>query len=580
MATSSIQAYGGSAMAGTGVRPEDIHPLETYSGSTQTNTYDPLAGDTWHIRRLFVTIDGVPTFTYAPLGASDQFLEVYNSKTTIYECTEPSWANIPTMFGSIITGHDVIVRQLLSDGVTYKEWKLISYVNKTESPARQSVVFGLVDGFTVEKVTFDSTDNFANFTVSDFTTTIPPRATIAEPYSPSDVGNYHKGTLVYYEDGIYACKTDNPSNHWEASEWDSTTVAAEIEKHPVEIFTCTEPSWPSPADMYEAYEKGENVEIVRQSFSGVNYSVWRLASAVKDTGSPKNYTLEFQNDEGSETSNHKANRVKFYSTDKSTWTTTETTFVYPEQATIAPNWSSFDVSNYKKGTLVYRAGVLYRCKTNSPSSSWVASEWDETDISKEIARILGEQNMVLKHLKTNNVVSYELTGSAATATITLPADKALSTARLDNGGAKNTFISAAVDNVIKKAKISLGGAGKVLSRVQLSGMISIDVKIDSSESQSGTDVLISSILLKIGEWGEWEEKNIPIDFSSVTTESWSSFYRDSKPVRLVIDHTVTEFTIEDFNIQEDFVGESLDIFIELGIEADKTTTSNGTELID
>ena len=188
--------------------------------------------------------------------------------------------------------------------------------------------------------------------------------------------------------------------------------------------------------------------------------------------------------------------------------------------------------------------------------------------------------MVLKHLKTDSVVSYELNGNLATATITLPTDKTLSTARLDNGGAKNTFISASVENVIKKAKISLGGAGKVLSRVQLSGMISIDVKIDSSESQSGTDVLISSILLKIGEWGEWEEKNIPIDFSSITTESWSSSYRDSKPVRLVIDHSVTEFTLEDFNIQDDFVNQTLDIFIELGIKADKTTTSDGTGLID
>lgn len=348
----------------------------------------------------------------------------------------------------------------------------------------------------------------------------------------------------------------------------------------VEIFNCTEPYWPNPTEMFDSYNDGKDVVIVRQSFSAVSYSFWRLENVVEDLGLIKNYTLEFQNEDGGTKASHKTKRVKFYSTDKENWTTTENTFYYPERETIAPNWNELDVSNYKKGTLVYRAAVLYRCKTNSPSSSWVDSEWEATDVSKEISRILGEQNMVLKHLKTDNVVSYELNGNLATATITLPTDKALSTARLDNGGAKNTFISASVENVIKKAKISLGGAGKVLSRVQLSGMISIDIKIDSSESQSGTDVLISSILLKIGEWGEWEEKNIPIDFSSVTTESWSSSYRDSKPVRLVIDHSVTEFTLEDFNIQDDFVNQTLDIFIELGIEADKTTTSNGTGLID
>lgn len=348
----------------------------------------------------------------------------------------------------------------------------------------------------------------------------------------------------------------------------------------VEVFTCTEPLWPNPIHMFGAYSNGKDVIIERQSFSGVVSSVWRLESAVEDLGLIKNYVLEFQNEDGDKTSNHKSKRVKFSSTDFENWVITEKDFYFPERYTIAPNWSDLDTPNYKKNTIVYRGGVLYICKTNSPSSSWVDSEWEETDISNVITRIFEEQKMVLKHLKSNDIVSYKLTGNVSTATITLPTDKKLSMSRLDNGGDKDTFISASVENVIRKARISLGGSGKSLSRVQLSGVISIDVKIDSSESQSGTDVLISSILLKIGEWDEWEEKNIPIDFSSVSDDSWSSSYRDSKPVRLVIDHSVTEFTLEDFNIQDDFVNQTLDIFIELGIKADKTTTSDGTGLID
>ena len=139
----------------------------------------------------------------------------------------------------------------------------------------------------------------------------------------------------------------------------------------VEIFNCTEPYWPNPTEMFDSYNDGKDVVIVRQSLSGVIYSVWRLANVVEDLGLVTNYTLEFQNEDGDTTASHKTKRVKFHSTDYENWTTTEKTFYYPERKTIAPNWNALDVSNYKKGTLVYRAGVLYRCKTNSPSGSWV-----------------------------------------------------------------------------------------------------------------------------------------------------------------------------------------------------------------
>jgi hypothetical protein len=575
MATSSIQAYGGSAVGGTGVRPDDIHPLETYSGSTQTNTYDPLVGDTWHIRRLFVTIDGVPTFTYAPLGASDQFLEVETRKVQMYECTEPSWPNLPTMFGSVITGHDVIIRQLLSDGVTYKEWKLLGYVQKDNSPAQYSMVFGLVDGFTVEKVSFDSTDNFATFTVSDFTTTIPPRATIAEPYSPYDVSNYHKGTLVYYEDGLYVCKTDTPSNHWEVSEWDSTTVADELERRADDVFECTEPSWPSGLAMWNRATTGHTVVIRQLLTDGVNFEDWKLVGIVDGT-SPARHALIFTHNMG-----FTNDRIIFESADLSTWTRTTYSNVSAPRGSVAGNYTAGDYTTYHKDTLVYRNDNLYRCKTDTPSDHWVGSEWELTTIEKELAR-KGEGGgfMDLKYIKSGVLQSYTLTGNTPVGTITLSSDTEFQIARLDNGGSQSAYLSAAVENTIRKARISLGGAGKVLSRSQLSGKLVVDVKIDASESESGSEELISTFILKIGEWGEWEDKKIPLDFSGVTAEDWASAFRTAMPVRLVIDHSTSQFTIEDFNILEDFVGESLSIYLELGVEADKTTNSGGNTLID
>lgn len=401
--------------------------------------------------------------------------------------------------------------------------------------------------------------------------------------NPFEVPLNSKGMAVIIADDSNAydvyCYDAFNAPYW--SRENVTIVAGGIDgENKVEIFRCTEPDWPNPTEMFDAHNGGKEVVIVRQSLSGVNYSVWSLESVVEDLGLVKNFTLEFQNEEGSSTANHKTKRVKFYSTDYENWTITENTFYYPERATIAPNWDSLDVSNYKKGTIVYRAGVLYRCKTNTPSSSWVDSEWEATDISSEIARIFGEQNMVLKHFKTINLVSYTIAGNNLTRTITLPTDKMVGMSRLDNGGAITAYISAAVPNVIKKIRLSLGGAGKVFSHVQLSGLISIDIKIKDTESSSGTEKLVSSFNLKIAEWGEWEEKNIPLDFSGVSESDWADAYKEAKPVHFVVDSSVTHIELEDFNIQDDFIGKSFNIFLEFGIDADKTTSADATELVD
>ena len=348
-----------------------------------SNAYDVFCHDA--LGALFWSRENVTIGAGGGGGGGESKLEIFN-------CTEPDWPNPTEMFDSYNGGKDVVIVRQSFSGVNYSVWSLENVVKDSGLVKNYTLEFQNEEGtesanHKTNRVSFYSSD-YENWTITEKTFYYPERSTIAPNWSSLDVSNYKKGTLVYRAGVLYICKTDTPSSSWVASEWEETNIASEVEKGKLKIFTCTEPDWPEPSLMYSAFESGQDIAIVRQSFSGVIYSVWRLATTIKDVGSPKNYTLEFQNDEGSETANRKTNRVKFYSTDKENWTTTETNFVYPERATIASNWSSLDVSNYKKGTLVYRAGVLYRCKTDTPSSSWVASEWEETDIANEIEYII------------------------------------------------------------------------------------------------------------------------------------------------------------------------------------------------
>lgn len=348
-----------------------------------SNAYDVFCHDA--LGTLFWSRENVTIGVGGGGGGGESKLEIFN-------CTEPDWPNPTEMFDSYNGGKDVVIVRQSFSGVNYSVWNLENVVKDSGLVKNYTLEFQNEEGNTsanhkTNRVSFYSSD-YENWTITEKTFYYPERSTIAPNWSSLDVSNYKNGTLVYRAGVLYICKTDTPSSSWIDSEWKETNIASEVEKGELKIFTCTEPDWPAPSLMYSAFESGQDIAIVRQSFSGVIYSVWRLATTIKDVGSPKNYTLEFQNDEGSETANRKTNRVKFYSTDKENWTTTETNFVYPERSTIAPNWSSLDVSNYNIGTLVYRAGVLYRCKTDTPSSSWVASEWEETDIANEVENVL------------------------------------------------------------------------------------------------------------------------------------------------------------------------------------------------
>lgn len=425
MATSSIQAFGGSAVGGTGLRPEDLLDLNAKTNNIARATYNPISGADWAFRRLFFSQNGVTFATYDPLNGYEQVIDI-------------------------------------SGG-------------------------GL------------------------------------------------------------------------------------------EVFECQEPRWPDEADMYAAAEAGKVVVIRRQSVSGDTEVDWQLLRAVKHLGPPPVlYSLLFARTDG-----HTADTVLFRSNDGTTWSTSTDSFDIADQSNVAPHWRGADTGTYRKGTLVYRNDTLYRCLTNTPSSSWVAAEWQVTDIATELGR-LWRMDMNTKHLRTDSLATITLDGTEINQVKTVSGtDAPITLTRMDNAEGGTNWFSATGDITITRARLVAAGTGGLLTVRRLAGNIALKVYIPAAFASGGADVLLSRARIRLAEWGEWENKNVMLDTSTAQDSDWGVSYADAKPVQIELDGgELTSFGYEDYNIDEDYVGETFDIVLDICTDADKLVNAAGTDLID
>lgn len=196
---------------------------------------------------------------------------------------------------------------------------------------------------------------------------------IASEYS--DEGTYHSGTLVTHLGLLYISKVDiDEPEEWEPLHWEETTVA---DCMPI-LFECTEPSWPDAGLMYEAVRAGKLAGINRLSSDGKSRRIWTLVD-IADSASPANHSMQFRVDDDSSTE-----RVEFTSQDLVHWTIFTMSTQLAIRYSVAKNWDANDVSYYHAGTLRYKDGMLYRCLTDTPSSTWVDAEWALTTIADEI----------------------------------------------------------------------------------------------------------------------------------------------------------------------------------------------------
>lgn len=193
-----------------------------------------------------------------------------------------------------------------------------------------------------------------------------------------------------------------------------------------------------------------------------------------------------------------------------------------------------------------------------------------------------EETMKLAYFKTQAITDHEFTGEAADSEVSPTDPLMLNLNRMDSGIAGVNYLSVfsttGKTNRIKKARVSLGGSGVLESRAVKAAVIYMQAIIPASASTRGEDYVIGTFTVTLSRWGEWEDKDIELLVLDNVSE-WKPQFRNTKPMALKALNT-TVFYIQDFNIQDDFVEQTLPIYLELGISADIILGSNMTTILD
>lgn len=242
---------------------------------------------------------------------------------------------------------------------------------------------------------------------------------------------------------------------------------------------------------------------------------------------------------------------------------------------IAPAYSSLTFP-IAEGTLCMYARRLYICSVPGgipTSEDWTAGHWTQTRISQ----ILTEKEPMYKYLKTDAVASYELTGAAATATVQ-PTSKDLVLTRLDNGAGGTNYLNMNYPQKIRKAKLDMCGTDVLLARTALAGVVDLEVYVPAAFAASGVDTMIDSFKVSLETYEAFEDKTIEIPAN--TGSSWAAAYEAARPAALRMNGAGSELHIADFNVQDNFVGQTLNIFLTLGLDVSKLVASDGTTVID
>lgn len=175
--------------------------------------------------------------------------------------------------------------------------------------------------------------------------------------------------------------------------------------------------------------------------------------------------------------------------------------------------------------------------------------------------------------------AYEFTGNDRDANFTasIP-DKILNTVctSSDLGGGFAAFAYNA-NLVITRARLNPEGApGLQCSPGELAGRFYLSMRkgpqgVDPDSGNLGDELDLIKLTFKY--WGEWVEINGTLRPYKTITD-WSNYEDWERICRLCFKYQNSVFTCDDFNLQEDFVGQDLGASLELEIEAPGIYSSN------
>lgn len=257
------------------------------------------------------------------------------------------------------------------------------------------------------------------------------------------------------------------------------------------------------------------------------------------------------------------------------WTVTiqNRSLAYIEE--LAPAWNSDDYEKYKKGYLVSHRGNIYRSVTNTPSATWVASEWTQTTIADELAR--KGDNMKTIELFANSACTYTFTGNARAAVFS-QASEVLDFKTLSTGTANTVSIGFKPGDTISilSAKVKAGQAAGLQSPAMASGVTGLcaSLQFELVALDSAGDSVESTYIttnLKELDWNVFEKKGIELTTPSTLPAGATCFgirYGGA-------------FSCDDYNIQSDYVGQTVtpELVLEIATESETVVdVATGTEI--
>lgn len=163
--------------------------------------------------------------------------------------------------------------------------------------------------------------------------------------------------------------------------------------------------------------------------------------------------------------------------------------------------------------------------------------------------------------------SYELTGNARNAEFYFTGDSALNTVCMTKdyygvGGAKFLF-----ESQIKINRARIMAAGGYGLQAPQDGSPAASLIIGINQFADGSGVSLGTGFIRFSNWGEWEEKNLVYRPFNGTPGSWTgAAFEHSKPVCFKAIQQNSDFKCDDYNLQEDFVGQTITPVIEMEIE--------------
>lgn len=243
---------------------------------------------------------------------------------------------------------------------------------------------------------------------------------------------------------------------------------------------------------------------------------------------------------------------------------------------LAPAWTSDDYAKYKKGYLVSHRGNIYRSKTNTPSSTWVASEWELTTIADELAR-KGDSDMNTIELFATSACSYEFTGNARAATFS-KGYEILDFKTLSTGVAANTSVGFKPGDTVNivSAKVKSGQAACLQSPAIASGVTGLCAALQFeliALDSAGHLVSTTSITVDLKEldWNVFEKKGIKLTMPSTLPAGATCFGFSYGGT----------FSCDDYNIETAYVGQTVtpELVLEIATESETVVdVATGTEI--